>query len=883
MNASTCFFTIASKNYLSQVRVLLSSVKRHHPEAATFLVLCDRPDGCFDTAGESFDTIAAEELGIERWPEFAFKYSCVELNTAVKPFAIRRLLGKHGYEQVIYLDPDIMVYRRLDELFRLLAEREVVLTPHLTDFLPDDGCLPSTAQILQTGTNNLGFVAMRRTERVGQLLDWWSRQLYDRCRCAIQEGLFVDQKWMDLVLPCVESAALLRHPGYNAAYWNLPQREISGGGRGPCLVNGEPLAFFHFSGFNPTAPTVISKYQTRLSWKGLSPAARTLFNDYGKRLLAHGYRETSGWPYAYGTFGNGVRIPDCFRRYFHEHLVGALAPDLELFDVPAHRPSLYRLLQSSAAIAPLTGAALALYRCHADLQSAFSRIPGPDALRYAHWFVNPAGGGARLEDVFVEPVRRLLSTAGDAALPGAGLRWVARATGRVLNLVRRQRRLVGCFSPRFRGKVRAVLENLAQAAPRPQPTAVQPAPVVEQKSVTTKVNVFGLLGEPTGLGEAARGMVACFEHLHVPVKKIDIGERNLWFGSPLGAHQRPDPTCAVNYCHLNADCTDALRQTFGREPFAGRFNIGFWAWELEDFPARWDEAFGLYDEIWVPTAFVQQSVAARARIPVVRVPHCIRIGDFVRRGRSAFGLPADRPAILCMFDTGSFADRKNPLGAIRAVERACQSGCDPLLVIKVGRPELHDRLVETLRSEAKHIDCHIIEGWLGRDETLSLIEACDLFISLHRSEGFGLILAEAMALGKPVVATGYSGNLDFMNGMNSFLVDYQLTTLQQDVGPYGAGSRWAEPDLEHAAALIRAVLDNPQRARQIGRRAAADIAQTLSVEAVARQVRQRLECVGFACPAPTPAENAAVENVEATVYQPQHTPQPARRLMPKAA
>ncbi len=129
MASATCVFTIASKNYLSQVRTLLSSVKRHHPEVQTCLVLCDRVDGCFEPSAESFQMITAEELGIDRWREFAFKYTCLELNTAVKPYAINTFLRKFGCQRLIYLDPDIVVYQPLDELFDLLNSHSVILTP----------------------------------------------------------------------------------------------------------------------------------------------------------------------------------------------------------------------------------------------------------------------------------------------------------------------------------------------------------------------------------------------------------------------------------------------------------------------------------------------------------------------------------------------------------------------------------------------------------------------------------------------------------------------------------------------------------------------------------------------------------------------------------
>ncbi len=206
-----------------------------------------------------------------------------------------------------------------------------------------------------------------------------------------------------------------------------------------------------------------------------------------------------------------------------------------------------------------------------------------------------------------------------------------------------------------------------------------------------------------------------------------------------------------------------------------------------------------------------------------------------------------------MFDRGSYVDRKNPLAAIEAVDRACAAGYDPLLVIKAARADLDSGLANRLHKKVKHAELRIIEDWLSRQQTLSLIDACDMLVSLHRSEGFGLILAEAMALEKPVVATGYSGNMDFMNPMNSFPVQYKLTTLEQAVGPYPAGACWADPDVEHAAHLISEVLDDPEHARQVGRRAAEEIARNYSVAAVTELIRNRLACQGFTFAVPAGA------------------------------
>jgi len=638
------------------------------------------------------------------------------------------------------------------------------------------------------------------------------------------------------------------------AYWNLPHRPLTRDDGGEYHAAGEPLRFFHFSGYSPEEPQVISKHQTRLGWGTIGAAAQSLFDDYRQRLLANGFRDTSKWPCAYDRFLDGPEIPPCCRTYYQRRLLGDAGLDADPFATSAAAPTVYDALQSPVGGGPVTGAALALYDCRPDLQQVFPRVPGSDCLEYARWFVQDGAEQAGIDPAFVEPVHSLLAwesrpagmtatTTFSRGFPSAA----AAVARRIFRWAQKQRRLAGCFSPKLRHKVRKILEGVAFPSPinhRPRAPAHVP-PTASPGTLKMGINLFGFLERPTGLGMAARAMAECFQAATLPCHPIPLDERAMLCGEPLPPTVWPDEQLAINYCHLNADCTASLVHVFGHKPFAGHFNIGFWAWELEEFPTRWDHMFDLYQEIWVPSCFVQQAVSQRARIPVVRIPHGVAVAPPDRDYRDYFALPRNRPAVLVMFDTGSFSERKNPLAAIHAVKRAAAAGHDPLLVIKIGRPELQAPLLQELAREVRHVDCKIIHGWLSRKETLGLISACDLLVSLHRSEGFGLILAEAMGLGKPVVATGYSGNMDFMNTANSFLVNYALTTLDRDIGPYPAGFRWAEPDIRHAADLIGRILEDPRHAAAVGRRAAGDIAAQLSPEAVGRQIRQRLNLLGF--------------------------------------
>jgi glycosyltransferase involved in cell wall biosynthesis len=361
------------------------------------------------------------------------------------------------------------------------------------------------------------------------------------------------------------------------------------------------------------------------------------------------------------------------------------------------------------------------------------------------------------------------------------------------------------------------------------------------------VNLIGLLDRPLGTGESARAAARALEAAGIPVHRVPVTEGDI-FGGPLAPERRRRGPYAINLCDTNADATPPCVEAFGPEFFAGRFNIGYWVWEMEYFPHLWDGSYRYCDEIWVPSSFAQRSISERCPVPVLVMPHSIQVGPPEKDYRQQFGIPPDRKAFLCMFDLASFFGRKNPIASIRAFKKACAGRGDAMVVVKVGNAEVHPEALGLLREELAGAPSLLIDGWLGREEAWGLIAACDGVISLHRAEGFGLVCAEAMALGKPVVATGYSGNMDFMSPANSFPVDYTLVRLAEDVGPYPAGAEWADPDVEHAAALVRVVLDQPARARAVGERARQDVARQLCPAAVGRRMRNRLEALGLKMP-----------------------------------
>lgn len=244
--------TIISKNYLSFARVLTDSFLKHNEGGRVFVLLVDRIEGYFNPNEEAFELIAIEELKdeIPHFWRFCFQYTQLELNTAVKPYLLKYLLKKYNLKKLIYFDPDILITDSLDELSKLLNSHSILLTPHLTSPIEEDGCEPSEKGILTAGVYNLGFIALANTGISRGFLEWWKKRTYNDCLVAPERGFSIAQKWIDLVPGIFEGVYILREPGYNASYWNLYERKIQIEEEN-IYVNGKPLYFFHFSGYEP--------------------------------------------------------------------------------------------------------------------------------------------------------------------------------------------------------------------------------------------------------------------------------------------------------------------------------------------------------------------------------------------------------------------------------------------------------------------------------------------------------------------------------------------------------------------------------------------------------------------------------------------------------
>lgn len=308
--------TIVSRNYTAYARTLQESLKQSNPDIDFYVLVVDTKDPSFEATCGLDRLVWVEDMGISNFRQLAFKFDILELNTDVKPFMLTRLA--QSYEFVFYLDPDIYVYGSMQGLVGRLVGRTAIVTPHATHPI-SDGKMPSEIDFMRAGIYNLGFFGARSCPESLRLLDWWGRRCAELGYNDPRQGLFVDQKFIDLVPSFFEDIVIERSPVYNVAYWNLHERRIDATDPEHPDVNDQTLVFFHFSGLSVEPPTEsrldVSKYQDRSDFAS-RPDIKPLFDRYRAALIAHGHRELRGLPYGFGSFSNGERINAASRRLF---------------------------------------------------------------------------------------------------------------------------------------------------------------------------------------------------------------------------------------------------------------------------------------------------------------------------------------------------------------------------------------------------------------------------------------------------------------------------------------------------------------------------------------------------------------------------------------
>ena len=972
-------FTIASKNYLHFARTLMDSLRAVHPEWNQFVLLVDEIRNDFDPTKENFEVVEATILPLPDKKKFFFRYNILELNTAVKPWMLEWLFSEKGFDQVVYLDPDIFVYKKFAEVEEALdAGSLMVLTPHLTGQLNDDK-KPSENEIVKAGSFNLGFIALAKHKNLLPFIHWWQSKLEYHCVVDIMNGLFVDQKWIDLVPGMFGDAFILRHEGYNVAYWNLKHRRLEKQGN-DYMVNGQSLVFFHFSGLNPKSPETFSKHQDRYRLSDLG-IAKDIILAYCNHVIKNGIDTCIKWKYAYDSFNDGHEIHDLMRRHYraNDKLRVSAGNDPFILNSGYFNSPWGTTPQGDPIITILMRC---IWEIRPDVQNYFPDIAGRHRYNYAYWFVNTGAKEHRVPEYYVEPTRKSLHT-GSTSVTGAVEKGIMKAAFHLNPLVKHipakirdkvkarmftdrppitaqeiphieemkygvnyagfydqegfattpssvwigsaasvridlfeagMLRIMGEYFadlllkashknemnvdvlmnglsigqfvlkgsgpfehiisiPKIDDSISAILTLKPELVFVPSKLGMNndsrelsfkvskiylndtviidfsnsETPFMPGGEVarTVGINVIGYVRSEHGVGESARLCASALDASGIPFTMYDfnVGNSSRTEDNSWSHRISPELPHKVNLFHINADQMPVIH-TYMHQSFDNHYNIGFWHWELPELPDRWLAAFNGLQEIWTPTQFVMDAVSTKAPIPVIKMGHGIRFGITPGVERKSFGLPEKTFLFLMMYDMHSYQGRKNPEAVIDAFLDAFPNQHDVMLVIKIHNTAAHPVETQELKMRlAERNGIMLINKMMSRQEVYDLEYLCDCFVSLHRSEGFGLGLAESMYLGKPVIGTYWSGNVDFMNYKNSCPVDYELIKLERDYGPYKKGQIWADPDVEHAAWYMQTLINDTEWRQQIAVEGQRTIRTNFSPEAIGALYRKRLNII----------------------------------------
>lgn len=371
-----------------------------------------------------------------------------------------------------------------------------------------------------------------------------------------------------------------------------------------------------------------------------------------------------------------------------------------------------------------------------------------------------------------------------------------------------------------------------------------PVPRIAEEPHPEGVNLIGYVRGQFGIAENVRSYARALADGEVPFSLMDLGvpvpgqsEDHSLLGLVTGRPVHP-----VNMHLYNADQVELARDALDEGTFRGRVNIGFWLWELSRFPQAWVGAAEPFDEFWVPSRFIHDALVQVTDKPVVRIPKAIEFEPPAGMGREHFGLEPEPFTFLFSYDCHSYPHRKNPAAVVSAFRHAFPGDRDDVrLLIKSSHgdrfPEHQADMAIAISGDPR---IYMWDEVVQREDMYALLACVDAYVSLHRSEGFGLGMAESMYLGKPVIATGYSGNMDFMNEDNACLVGYDLVPVKEGEYPHADGQEWAEPHIEAAAAHMQALVADPGLRARLGTAAAQAIRSSYSRARAADAIRQRV-------------------------------------------
>ena len=582
-----------------------------------------------------------------------------------------------------------------------------------------------------------------------------------------------------------ERAAVVAEPGLELAWWNISGGTLGRDGAGRLTAGGHAVRLLRLPGFDPTLPTRLHHLLNRVRVSEDS-IFRALLADLSDRLIAAG----GGAPAPRAPrLRDGRPMPPLVSELLAEAVIAGVLHAQPANDAEWER---FHAFLNEPVNDCLTRYLMALWASRDDLRAAYPDLDGPDSTGYAGW--------AWVYGRDVVP---------DELLP-----------------------------------------------PRPAHIDVsqdRPAVATKEQPSTDPlwgVNVAGFFRAELGLGEAARLLISGLDAARVPALPIQGSYvppcrqgAEFTFATP---DEAPYP---ISILCLNGDVVPVFARDAGERFFGDRYTIALWWWEVGDLPEDWHDAFDWIDEVWVASDHIRDLIESSSPVPITKVTMPVAQPSVVPMTRAELGLPEDGFTFLYVYDYHSTEARKNPTGLIEAFTRAFAPGSGAKLVLKCinadNRFADHERV---LLAAGEHPDIVFLDRYLPAQVKNALIATCDCYVSPHRSEGFGLTPAEAMLLAKPVIVTGYGGTMEFTTPNNAYLVDFTMRSVGRHAEPYPEDALWADPDVDHLAALMRHVVEHPEEAAAKALRGQEDLrtlhgpaAAGASIEGRVRAIYDELE------------------------------------------
>ncbi len=902
VNKKICTFTIIAKNYYPQAAALTQSYTKLHPSHKFYVFFID--NDCIES--ENYQAIAINKIDtIKNLKKLAFKYNITEFSTAVKPAVFLWLMEKEKPQKIFYIDPDIYFYKKLDKIIKILDTHDCALIPHRTK-PTNDLKKPNEWDFMGCGYYNLGFVGFKNNAKTRKYINWWGEKLKDYGYSDTKNFMFTDQKWMDYA-PSFLNTYIVKDRGYDVAYWNLheylgyvktnkitffhfsgfiPEKKILSKhqnrfhldhiGQYKTLFDDYAKILQKFSNTQKNLQSYVYPYNFFDNNVEITEQIRTIY-----RYLTETEKQYFKKPFSTKSpdsfFGQLVQfikiskktkilnyflllnksIPDISREfpldqpYQEEAILTYLnwcltfskkiynTPKFFLINQAKTTPQLFKKKFNPKFELNIPKTILTLETLKKTKNNRSFVINAYRIL--LHRTPDDHGFQKNLNDLN----QRLASKNLLLYRIIKSQEYNSKNNKTIISLLSFYQLWLLLLICKF-FFIDKYLTKSDRSSRHPKSLSYPPPPLN-----SLKCNISGYIDTESGVGESCRGLIRAFDKAKIPTNLNNIEQE--WL-------RRQDHTYlkrftkkhhhSVNLICVNADQIESIISTqLGNNYLEHKYNIAYWYWESNIFPERYCNSFNPVNEIWTATNYVQQAISLKSSRPVICLPPSFTSPNpklIKKFNFSRFNIKTNNRDFLFLniFDSASIWQRKNPFGLIKSFDRAFKGKNGVKLIIKTTNIKDSQIFAKLKAQIEQNGQIHLIDQYLDPSDYLSLLNSSDCYVNLHRAEGLGIPLINSHLLGKPVIATNFSANIDYQTVSNSFPVDYTPYILKKPIGPYPAHSLWAEPDIEHAAFQMSKVYQmDGASLKKICQRGKEEVGYHFSPQRIADLIKQRLPVI----------------------------------------